>query len=94
MDHAARWADLSVASFNLCHVRVSQGGHDVPDEKLRSRYARTLDNLQAAIARLPHVLIYDNSDLSAPDRRAAAFHHGRLSQLLGAVPEWLQPRMP
>ena len=30
-------------------MRVSQGGHDVPDDKLWSRFPRTLDNLQAAI---------------------------------------------
>ena len=75
-------------------MRVSQGGHDVPDEKLRSRFPRTLDNLRSSIARLPHVLIYDNSDLNAPYRPVAAFHYGRQSQLLESVPEWLQPRMP
>jgi predicted ABC-type ATPase len=64
-------------------MRVSQGGHDVPDDKLLSRFPRTLDNLQAAIARLPHVLVYDNSDLNAPFRPVAAFHDGRLSGLQG-----------
>ena len=54
-------------------MRVSQGGHDVPDNKLRSRFSRTIANLQAAIARLPHVLIYDNSDLNVPYRQVAAF---------------------
>ena len=75
-------------------MRVSQGGHDVPDDKLRSRFPRTLENLQAAFARLPHVLIYDNSDLAVPYRTVAAFHHGRLSQLQEPVPDWLRPRLP
>src|SRR5205807_3538577 len=30
-------------------MRVSQGGHDVPADKLLARYPRTLANLQAAI---------------------------------------------
>ena len=47
-------------------MRVSRGGHDVPDDKLRSRYPRTLENLRAAIVCLPHVLIYDNSRPHAP----------------------------
>ena len=34
-------------------MRVSQGGHDVPDDKLLGRYSRTLDNLRAAIPRDP-----------------------------------------
>jgi predicted ABC-type ATPase len=72
-------------------MRVSQGGHDVPDDKLRSRFLRTLDNLQAAISRLPYVLIYDNSDLNVPFRHVAAFHHGRLSHLQEPIPEWLRP---
>ena len=57
-------------------MRVSQGGHDVPDDKLQSRFSRTLANLQAAIARLPHVLIYDNSDLNVPYRQVAVFEQG------------------
>ncbi len=72
-------------------MRVSQGGHDVPDDKLWSRYSRTIDNLQAAISRLPHVLIYDNSDLIVPYRLVAALDHGRLSHLQEPIPEWLRP---
>ena len=34
-------------------MRVSQGGHDVPVDKIRSRFARTMANLHAAIQRLP-----------------------------------------
>jgi predicted ABC-type ATPase len=59
-------------------MRVSQGGHDVPDDKLRARFPRTLDNLRLAIPRLPHVLVYDNSDLAAPFRQVAVFDHGQL----------------
>jgi predicted ABC-type ATPase len=75
-------------------MSVSQGGHDVPDDKLQSRFARTLANLQAAIARLPHVLIYDNSDLNAPYRLVAVFDHGQLSHLQEPIPEWLRPVLP
>lgn len=75
-------------------MRVSQGGHDVPDDKLRSRFARTLHNLQAAIGRLPHVLIYDNSDLNMPYRQLAIFEHGQLRHLQEPIPEWLRPLLP
>ena len=75
-------------------MRVSQGGHDVPDDKLQSRFSRTLANLQAAIARLPHVLIYDNSDLNVPYRLVAVFDHGRLHHLQEPVPEWVRPVLP
>jgi predicted ABC-type ATPase len=75
-------------------MRVSQGGHDVPDDKLLSRYSRTLDNLRAAILRLPHVLVYDNSDLRAPFRPVAVFDHGQVRDLQEPVPEWLRPLIP
>jgi predicted ABC-type ATPase len=72
-------------------MRVSQGGHDVPDDKLLARFPRTLDNLASAIRRLPHVLIYDNSDLGAPFRQIAVFEHGQLRHVQEPVPEWLRP---
>jgi predicted ABC-type ATPase len=74
-------------------MRVSQGGHDVPSEKLVSRFPRTLANLQAAIRELPHVLIFDNDDL-APFRRAAVIEGGRLFWSAGSVPKWLSQLLP
>jgi predicted ABC-type ATPase len=81
-------------SIERVAMRVSQGGHDVPDDKLRSRFPRTLRNLQAAIVRLPHVLIYDNSDLSMPYRQVAVFDHGQLRHLQEPIPVWLRPLLP
>jgi len=75
-------------------MRVSQGGHDVPTEKLRSRFPRTIANLQAAIRELPHVLIYDNDDLSRPFRQVAVFEQGCLRTLNEPVPAWLNPLLP
>jgi predicted ABC-type ATPase len=75
-------------------MRVSQGGHDVPDEKLQSRFFRTLANLRAAIARLPHVLVYDNSDLNVPCRLVVVVEHGQLRHLREPIPEWLRPVLP
>lgn len=72
-------------------MRISQGGHDVPPEKLVSRYPRTLANLQTAIRELPHVLIFDNDDLRTPFRHVAVFKNGRRSSLNKPAPLWLQP---
>ncbi len=74
-------------------MRVSQGGHDVPARKLKSRYPRTLANLQAAIRVLPHVLIFDNSDLSRPFRKVAVLYAGRWVYRSRPLPEWLKPLM-
>ena len=75
-------------------MRVSQGGHDVPAEKLKSRFPRTLANLKVAIRDLPHVLIYDNSDLNVPYRQVAIFNHGQLRHLQEPIPERLRPLLP
>ena len=75
-------------------MRVSQGGHDVPSEKLGARFPRTVANLKAAIRELPHVLIYDNNDLAVPFRRVAVFEQGRLLAMNEPVPAWLEPLMP
>lgn len=41
--------------------RVSAGGHDVPDEKVRQRYYRSLDLLSDAIRQSYRAFIFDNS---------------------------------
>jgi predicted ABC-type ATPase len=59
-------------------MRVSQGGHDVPPDKLIARFPRTMANLKAAIRDLPHVLVFDNDDLAHPFRLVARFESGQL----------------
>lgn len=72
-------------------MRVSQGGHDVPTDKLRSRYPRTIKNLEAAIRQLPDVLVFDNCDLLSPYRLVAIFEQGKLTQRNEPIPNWLEP---
>jgi predicted ABC-type ATPase len=71
-------------------MRVSQGGHDVPDDKLRSRYPRSLANLKRAVREVPHVLVYDNSDLTQPYQRIATFENGKAIELAQPLPRWFR----
>lgn len=71
-------------------MRVSQGGHDVPTEKLKSRFPRTMANLKAAIAELPLVYVFDNSDLHKPFRKVAIYRKGQPAEKLKAPPKWLK----
>ena len=75
-------------------MRVSQGGHDVPTEKLIARFPRTLVNLQAALREMPHVRVFENGDLRSPFRLVAVFENGRLVKLQKPVPKWLRPLLP
>ena len=69
-------------------MRVSQGGHDVPSDRLVSRFPRVLDNLRAALPKLSVVLVYDNDDLRRPYRRIAVVEQGRIVEQADEVPAW------
>jgi predicted ABC-type ATPase len=75
-------------------MRVTQGGHDVPTEKLVVHFARTMANLRAAIREIPAVWIFDNDDLRTPCRLAAVIDGGKLVKVNQPVPRWLQPLLP
>jgi predicted ABC-type ATPase len=74
-------------------MRVSQGGHDVPTDKLTARFPRTMTNLKQAIRELPCVFVFDNDDLRTPFRLVAIFQTGRRTFLAKSIPGWLEPAL-
>lgn len=82
------------ASEERVAMRVSQGGHDVPSEKLYARYPRILSNLQIALQELPHVWVFDNDDLRTPFRLVATCENGKITKSHPPVPAWLHPLLP
>ena len=75
-------------------MRVTQGGHDVPSDKLAERYPRILANLKKSLRELPHVWVFDNDDLRTPFRLVTVYASGRPVQLIRPVPQWLRPLLP
>jgi predicted ABC-type ATPase len=75
-------------------MRVLEGGHDVPTDKLVMRYPRVMENLRVAMLRLPLVLVYDNDDLRTPHRFCLATGNGSILEEVGPVPSWLRPLLP
>jgi len=69
-------------------MRVSQGGHDVPPDRIISRFPRVLSNLRAALPVLSAVLVYDNDDLRRPYRRIARVEQGRIVEESSDPPAW------
>ena len=51
-------ADINVARIK---GRVREGGHNVPEDKIRSRYSKALELLPQVIDACDRILIYDNS---------------------------------
>ena len=51
------------SSINVCRVvdRVRKGGHDVPAEKIHSRYHKSLANIQELYKFVDDLWLYDNS---------------------------------
>ena len=84
-------SDVSVERVSM---RVSQRGHDVPDEKLHARLPRILANLRRAIRELPRVIVYDNGDLRRPFRCVAMYEAGQLVESASPLPEWLSSILP
>ena len=70
-------------------MRVSQGGHDVPTNKLQTRYPRILANLRSALRELPHVWVFDNDDLRHPFRLVTVYANGQPVGLQKPAPQWL-----
>ena len=90
---------IGVASAELSGLRVDQrverGGHDVPRDRIASRFERSLHNLEQAIAFVPTVELYDNSSADDPYRHVATFKSGSLtSRMRGRVPRWARQVVP
>lgn len=69
--------------------RVGEGGHDVPDDKIRERFPRILENLHRLIGAVDVLVIYDNSSKDEPYRVLARFEGGDLIELSATLPAWI-----
>jgi predicted ABC-type ATPase len=68
-------------------VRVADGGHGVPEEKILQRYSRSLSLLPRAIAASNRAYLFDNS--ASSHRLVAEFENSRLVQTADHLPPWV-----
>ena len=73
--------------------RVAQGGHNVPEEDIRRRYARSLANLPPALQLADRTLIFDNSTIEG-HRQILTIENGRVTQKARELPEWIKTLLP
>lgn len=64
--------------------RVANGGHAVPEDKVRARFGRLWRHVRDAIAVVDEARVYDNSRAGEPFRLVASYLNGRV---IGS-PEW------
>jgi predicted ABC-type ATPase len=65
--------------------RVASGGHDVPGEKIRERYVRSLALLEDAIKQSDRAYLFDNSE---DMKLIAEFNQSRIVQRALKAPRW------
>lgn len=79
--------------INISRVRnrVSQGGHAVPEDKIKHRYYRSLDLLMEAIRRTDRAYIFDNSGDKQKHTWLAEITGGQVMELKAdTIPAWFK----
>lgn len=80
-------------SINVARVkaRVNLGGHDVPEDKIVSRYARSLDLLMEAVKHSHRAYLFDNSRQGSERLWVAEITEGHDLELkCDPMPRWFQ----
>ena len=88
------------------HARVTAGGHDIPEARIRERYPRAQLNLIALMPHLAHLQVWDNSADAAPGEAVPdpvlvlEMENGRLrwpasedAEQLARTPDWAKSLM-
>jgi predicted ABC-type ATPase len=81
------------ASINAARIRgrVAEGGHDVPVDKIHTRYLRSIENLKRVIPVVDRVYIFDNSIEDRPAARWARTRNGQIAKATpGPMPMWIE----
>ena len=68
--------------------RVEAGGHDVPNEKVLSRFPRTIDNLTHALEFVDDAFLFYNSSADEPFRFVVEIAKGALVRRGACRPTW------
>jgi predicted ABC-type ATPase len=77
--------DLNEARVNQ---RISEGGHSVPPEKIRSRLPRTMKNVAVALQLVDEARLLDNSSRGKPFQQVAFIRKGKRIQVTDPLPSW------
>lgn len=92
-----RTPELHVARVR---ARVRKGGHDIPEAKIRERYARSIWKLIQLLPKLTELFVYDNSEEADPNSGRAPnpklILHARTGKTLATcdlkkAPQWAKP---
>lgn len=90
------YVHLASAELNVARVsqRVTEGGHSVPEAKIRARRDRVLGLIREALAAADDAVVLDNSDDRDPFRVVARLAGGRVTQAAEALPGEVAALLP
>ncbi len=82
--------DSPLRSIERVRLRVAKGGHDVPDDRVVSRYARSLEQMPWFLDQADRASIYDNSgasprEISRKEGGVVRLDPAALPQIVAAV---------
>lgn len=82
-------------AINIVRVanRVALGGHDVPRDRIVSRYSRSLVNLESSLAIFERIVLFDNSSVQGEGRVVGGVDGEQAGSFIGLrakphVPNW------
>jgi predicted ABC-type ATPase len=82
-----RSADISVSRVAQ---RVRKGGHPVPEDKIRERFARNQSLIREAVMMADRAYVFDNSVLGRPHQEVLEFQNGKAIRVDHLTPQWTQ----
>jgi predicted ABC-type ATPase len=84
------------SSLNEARVkqRVSEGGHNVPIEKIYSRIPRTMKHIKTALLIVDEARILDNSSTDDPFQQIIVMKSGNFEVNVDHLPEWARDLLP
>lgn len=96
------YVGLRTVELHIARVRarVSKGGHDIPEARIRERYDRSRLNLIELMPKLTELRVFDNSKEADPDTGVPPdpqlllhMKRGKIlsSPDLAKIPEWAKP---
>jgi predicted ABC-type ATPase len=95
------YVGLTSPELHIARVRkrVQSGGHDIPEERIRERYAASILNLIRLMPRLTELRLYDNSEEASrhgnkpQPKLVLHFAQGKIVESceLHQVPHWAKP---
>ena len=80
-----RLEDLSVERVKS---RVSKGGHDVPEDKIRQRFKSNKEAIRQAVIRADYAYVYDNSALARSPSLQIVLEQGRVVTIGDKLEKW------